>query len=210
MGSYLTGEANAANQERLAQRKTGGTFGWGSSGENAAQKSARYMADANKQREIAASGGMGSGGYNSLIAQMKKEASERNKRFEIILKRQREMREKMMNKARSSIEGAGTARRQEIQETGVQRGASGAQSLISKGLGNTTITSAVQRGVDADTDRSMTYQKSQEAGQISSLYSQEAGMSLGEGQFQLGGERGMGGGLSDYIKMLTSLGGGLS
>ena len=196
--SYLSGAANAANQQRLSTYDAGQSRFGGGSLQGWSVTTPNY------------GGGMGAQGIKALMRQQKKEAEERNKRFEAIMKRQRELREKMMNSARGAIEGAGTARRQDIRETGVRRGAQGAQNLISKGLGNTTITSAVQRGVAADTSRNMTYQRSQEAGQMSGLYAQEAGMLLGEGQFQLGGERGMGGGLEDYIAMLASLGGGLS
>lgn len=191
--SYLTGAANKANQERLAKEGK-----W---------KSVQPYTISSTNN---GGGGTNSQGFKSLLDQMKKEMAERNKRYEAILKRQRERQEKLMNDARGAIEGAGKARRQGIEETGIQRQAMGTQNLISKGLGNTTITSAVKRGIDKDTDRNMTYQRSQEAGQVSALYSREAGMQLGEGQFQLGGISGMEGGLEDYIDMLSKLGGGLT
>ena len=170
-----------------------------------------YIDNQYQLKQARLSGGRGmSQGMKALMRQQKKEAAERNKRFEAIMKRQRELREKMMNKARGSIEGSGASRRQDILDSGVRRQGSAVQSLQSKGLGNTTISSSVTHAINDSTSRGITYQRDQEAGRLSGLYAQEAGMSLGEGQFQLGGERGMGGGLEDYIAMLASLGGGLS
>ncbi len=127
-----------------------------------------------------------------------------------MLDRQRAQQAKLMKQARGQIAKTGASRRRDIQESGVRRQGQSQQSLISRGLGNTTIQDSVKRGIDDSTTRSMTHQRDLEAGQMSGLYSREAGMQLGEGQFQLGGVRNMSGGLDDYIRMLSQLGGGLS
>ena len=126
------------------------------------------------------------------------------------MKKQREEQARLMGEARGQIQKQGKARRQDIQETGVQRQAQGTQSMMSRGLGNTTITDSLRRGINSSTDRQMTQQGDFEAGRMADTYSREAGMQLGQGQFQMSGVNSMGGGLEDYIKMLQGLGGGLS
>lgn len=155
--------------------------------------------------------GVNSRQTRALAAQKKKDDDARNKKFEAILKAQREQQAALMEKARGAISKQGKSRREDIQRTGVQRQATGQQSLISRGLGNTTIQDSVRRGINASTDRAMTAQGDFEAGRMADTYSREAGMQLGQGQFQLGGVQAMGGGLEEYIAMLASLNqGGLS
>lgn len=179
-------------------------------------KTANTLAGQINQQSGANFGGGGRGGQVSsrssraLIAQQKKDADDRNAKFEAIMKKQQETQAKLMEQARGQIAKQGASRRQDIRETGQQQQAQGQQSLISRGLGNTTIQDSVRRGINTSTDRSMTQQGDLEAGRMADTYQREAGMQLGEGQFQLGGVKSMGGGLEDYIAMLTALGGGLS
>lgn len=52
----------------------------------------------------------------------------------------------------SSFEGLGKAGRARIEEQTIQRQAQATQSLTSRGLGSTTITSAVERGIASDAE----------------------------------------------------------
>ena len=157
----------------------------------------------------------GSQGVNSrtsraLMRQKKTESDAKNVRLEAIMKAQRVKQAALMQKSRDQISKTGAARRTQIQEGGVRAQGQAQQNLTSRGLGNTTIVDSVRRGIESDTNRRMTGQRDLEAGRMADLYSREAGMQTGQGQFQLQGEGQMSGGLEEYIALLQQLGGGLS
>ena len=93
------------------------------------------------------SGGMSSSGTSALqgiIKQMQTAQQKANK-----------ANEKRYQQILSSFEGLGKAGRARIEQQTTQRQAQATQNLTSRGLGNTTITSAVERGIagDAETQR---------------------------------------------------------
>ncbi len=97
----------------------------------------------NAQVRAARSGG-GSGALQGIISQMQAAQKKANlaneQRYQQIL---------------GSFENLGKAGRARIEQQTVQRQAQATQNLTSRGLGNTTITSAVERGIagDAETQR---------------------------------------------------------
>ena len=93
------------------------------------------------------SGGMSSSGTSALqgiIKQMQTAQQKANK-----------ANEKRYQQILSSFEGLGKAGRARIEQQTIQRQAQATQRLTSRGLGSTTITSAVERGIasDAETQR---------------------------------------------------------
>jgi hypothetical protein len=69
----------------------------------------------------------------------------------------------------------GEAQRRRVTEAGTQAKAASRQDLVSRGLGNTTVVDAVQRGIDTDTQRAMGELAGQEAAQALGLLTQRAG-----------------------------------
>jgi hypothetical protein len=63
------------------------------------------------------------------------------------------------------FQNLGQSEATQIQQQGQQQQAQGTQNLISSGLGNTTITSATNRGIAADTQNAMTNMQGKLAGQ---------------------------------------------
>jgi len=191
-----------------AQNNSGG-FGGGSTGRdkygNRIQDNSGYVVSSYDRGSA-----VDSRTSRNLIKQKKTESDAKNRRLEKLMADQRIKQAALMKKSREQTARMGAARRQQITETGVKRQAAGTQSLVSRGLGNTTIQGSMVRGVQADTDRAMTGQQDLEAGRMADSFSREAGMQLGQGQFQLSGEQAMSGGLEEYIALLQQLGGGLS
>jgi hypothetical protein len=144
------------------------------------------------------------------MKQYEQESARRNQMIQAQMKRQRAQQAKLMNQARLHAKRQGATRRTEIADQATKREGAGKQNLISRGLGNTTIQDSVSRGIQGDADKQMTQQRDLEAGRISGLYSQEAGMQLPQSNFMMGGINMQSGGLEDYIRILQQLGGGLS
>lgn len=88
--------------------------------------------------------------------------------------------------AMNLIDQIGASARTEIQDQAARAQASGAQDLVSRGLGNTTIRSAMQRGIMADTQRALGAQAEREAGQKAGLLTQRAGAELDVGRLKAG------------------------
>lgn len=65
--------------------------------------------------------------------------------------------------------------RQDIRESGQQAYASGAQNLAQRGLGNTTITGGLQRGVNSDVQRQLGRSYASEAGQRAGVFGRTGG-----------------------------------
>lgn len=147
---------------------------------------------------------------NALMRQFQQEQARRNAQIQAQMKQQQAMQKKLMAQARQHAKQMGAARRQDIRETAVKQEGMAKQSLISRGLGNTTIQESVSRGIQSDASRAMTQQRDLEAGRISGLYAQEAGMQLPQTNLMMSGINMQSGGLMDYIKLLQMLGGGLS
>jgi hypothetical protein len=63
--------------------------------------------------------------------------------------------DRLQEQALAGLEGAGGARRQEIADQYAMSSGQATQNMISRGLGNSTVTTAVQRGVDADRSKSL-------------------------------------------------------
>lgn len=146
----------------------------------------------------------------SLMQQFQTENTARNKQIQTQMTAQRKRQQELMRAARAHTQKMGAARRTEITDAGIKQQGMAQQSLISRGLGNTTIQDSVSRGINSDVSKAMTQQRDLESGRMSGLYSQEAGMQLPQAQFQLGGINMQSGGLEDYIRLLGMLGGGLS
>jgi hypothetical protein len=66
------------------------------------------------------------------------------------------------------FQNLGQSEAQQIQQQGQQAQAQGVQDLTSRGLGNTTITSSVNRGIASDTQNAMTNLQGKLAGQEAS------------------------------------------
>jgi hypothetical protein len=64
------------------------------------------------------------------------------------------------------------AQKRDVRERGQQTFARGSQDLSRRGLGNTTITGGLHRGVNEDTSRQLGRLTGQEAGQRASVYGQ--------------------------------------
>lgn len=85
----------------------------------------------------------------------------------------------LTNSVLSNLQGQGAAEQQQITDQYAQSQGAANQSLISKGLGNTTVASSVNRGIQADKAKAQV----QLAGQVSGQYAQYQSML---GQAQLG------------------------
>lgn len=78
-------------------------------------------------------------------------------------------------RAEQMLGQVGEAQRRRVQAAGKQASAASRQDLISRGLGNTTVVDAVQRGINTDTQRAMQELSGQEAAQALGLLTQRAG-----------------------------------
>lgn len=85
----------------------------------------------------------------------------------------------LFSQARSALQNVGQSAASDINLGAKRSLASGKQNLISAGLGNTTITGSLQRGVEADRRRAMTQSEESLAQLQSGLATQEAGAELG-------------------------------
>jgi len=94
--------------------------------------------------EIVPGAGGGGGGFQDIIKQMQAAQEKAN-----LLNEQR------YQQVLSQFEGLGKAGRARIEQQTIQRQAAATQALTSRGLGGTTITSAVGRGIagEAETQR---------------------------------------------------------
>jgi hypothetical protein len=134
----------------------------------------------------------------------------KNRQIQKTLKRQRIKSKKLMKRARVQVKKTGKAERKRLKVAGTRMEARGKQSLISRGLGNTTIQDSFARGVEEDTQRNIGLQRSGQAGQLAGLFAGEAGMQQGQAQLGLQGINMQSGGLQDYIKLMMMMNGGLS
>lgn len=80
--------------------------------------------------------------------------------------------------AQSALEGVGTSARQRIADQQAQQSAASDQSLISRGLGNTTVVNANRRGIASDAERANQSIDEQVASMKSGLLTQRAGSEL--------------------------------
>lgn len=78
----------------------------------------------------------------------------------------------------------GNAAKSAAQAAGVQQQGAAAQSLMSRGLGNTTVVDSTRRGINADTQRQIAAIDEAVAGQKAGLLTQQAGAQMNLGQFQ--------------------------
>ncbi len=83
--------------------------------------------------------------------------------------------------AQKLIENIGTAARTEIADQANRAAAQSDQDLISRGLGNTTVRSAQQRGILGDTSKALAAQSEKEAAAKAGLLTQRAGAELSIG-----------------------------
>lgn len=90
---------------------------------------------------VSGSGGGGGGGLQDIIKQMQTAQEKAN-----LLNEQR------YQQILAQYEGLGQAGRARIEQQTQQRQAQATQSLTSRGLGGTTITSAVERGIASDAE----------------------------------------------------------
>jgi len=90
------------------------------------------------------------------------------------------------DQAAKLVENVGMAAREQIGEAAVKAGAMSEQDLTNRGLGNTTIRSAAQRGIAADKTKAELAQSESEAQQKSSLLLSRAGAQMGLGQMKAG------------------------
>jgi hypothetical protein len=74
------------------------------------------------------------------------------------------------------IQGTGQSARRRVGEQKVKNLAAAEQDLISRGLGNTTVRSSVQRGIKRDAERSMERIDEQTAQRLSGLLERRAGL----------------------------------
>lgn len=84
-------------------------------------------------------------------------------------------------KAEQGLEGMGATERARINENQIKGAASADQGLISRGLGNTTVRSSVQRGVASDADKARGALAEQVAGAKTNL-----GLARANSQLQVG------------------------
>lgn len=84
--------------------------------------------------------------------------------------------------AQSALEGVGTAARQRVADTQTQQSASSDQSLISRGLGNTTVVNAARRGIQSDAERANQSIDEQVGAMKSGLLTQRAGAEMDLGR----------------------------
>lgn len=80
----------------------------------------------------------------------------------------------------------GGAARTEIQDQALKTAAQAEQDLITRGLGNTTMRTAAQRGVSADTQKALAAQSEREAAARAGLLTQRAQAEMGIGQMKAG------------------------
>lgn len=106
---------------------------------------ARTMIAANQKRqlELARARGGGQAGLQGIIQQMQAAQEKAN-----LLNKQR------FERAMSQFENLGQAGRARIEQQTAQRQAAATQNLTSRGLGSTTITSSVERGIASDAELS--------------------------------------------------------
>lgn len=90
--------------------------------------------------------------FQDIISNMQQQQSDANQanlqRYRQLLKTIRRTRKGALR----DVEGAGQAATQRLERESTARMGQAEQDLISRGLGNTTIRSAVQRGIQSDTD----------------------------------------------------------
>lgn len=87
------------------------------------------------------------------------------------------------DQALAGLEGAGTAARGRIAENMTRSLGMADQDLISRGLGNTTVRSNVQRGIRSDAERANQEVDERVAQQRAGLLAQRAGMEADLGRF---------------------------
>jgi hypothetical protein len=130
-------------------------------------------------------------------------------RFAQVQKMQRQAQrqaQRQMKQARKQLGKVGEAGRSRIAQQGVQAQAGAEQSLISRGLGGTTVRESVMRGIQSDTERARQGLEEGLAQQMAGLLQGQAGMQLDIGQFGLQGQQFMPG-LMEYLQMMQMFGG---
>lgn len=155
-------------------------------------------------------GSMSAGKRMQLLKEQRGQDTAQNAARQAAMDRQKAQQAALFKKAQDRLSQLGKTGEQRVREGGEKFEARGIQSLVSRGLHGTTVLDAFQRGVRSDTERGVTDVQERVAGRSADLFSREAGLQIPEGQFQLGGINMMSGGLEDYIRLLSMLGGGLS
>jgi len=127
---------------------------------------------------------------DSLLKQLQKQQDAANKanekRYTQLLKQLRDTQQQSLgtySEAMGEVRKLGKTRESDIQRDAVRQGAAAEQDLISRGLGNTTIRSSVQRGVEEDRQRSLNMLAEMLAGQRAGVLQDRAGL-----EAQLGGQ----------------------
>jgi hypothetical protein len=97
----------------------------------------------------------------------------------------------LYNQVLNKVEGIGNDRRNQINSAAAKQLASGSQQLIDRGLGNTTIQSSLDRGVESDRNRNLTQLSDDQAKMIGDYMSQLGLAGLGAQQRGLEGTTAM-------------------
>lgn len=111
--------------------------------------------------------------------------------------------------ARANAERSGDAAKRSARDAGQQATSSAAQSLVNRGLGNTTVLESANRGIAADTSRRVQEIDSTLAGVYAGLDTQEAAAKasvLGDqANFELGLSQLFGGTLTDRVSFRSGI-----
>lgn len=149
-------------------------------------------------------GGGGAGGAGAFMRQYQAQASQRTE----ALKQQREQTLRLgraaFERARGELSKVGGAARERIGQSREGRLARSQQSLISRGLGNTTILGSRERGIESDIGREQGSLDEMLARMRAGLEERAGGFELNLGQFGLQ-SMGAGPNMSDFMQMLSQL-----
>ena len=113
-------------------------------------------------------------------------------------------------KAGQAINQIGREGTQRIDDARQQALASSQQSLMSRGLGNTTITSSANRGINADAERAQQSLGETLAGQRAGLFQQQAGQTQSLGQLGIDtslSRRDVAPDMNTYLQLIQQLSG---
>lgn len=103
-------------------------------------------------------------GYQNLLAQQQERQAQVQARYD-----------QLNNAVQQGIANMGASRSQEINDQYTQAGGAATQNLINAGLGNTTVTSSVARGLEADRNKAQTALTDQLAG-LKASYASNLGL----------------------------------
>ncbi len=135
-------------------------------------------------------GGFGGRGFGQFMKQMQGQQQRQWAQMQQQMARTQRRARKHFDIAESKLKGVGESARLRATQQGEQLGALAEQDLISRGLGNTTVRTNVQRGVASDTERSQQGVDEMIARLQSNLSQQRGQFELQLGQFgQQGGQQ---------------------